>query len=84
MRRVILISGVVLIHDNTRSHNAVVTQQLLEKFKWDVSDRQACSPDLATNDFHIFAELKNWPRAKASRKMRRFKATLRPISHYWR
>ncbi|GBM68052.1 hypothetical protein AVEN_222852-1, partial [Araneus ventricosus] len=58
-RRAILTSGVVLIHDNARPQNAVVTQQLLEQFKWNVSDHLANSPDLVTSDFHLFPELKN-------------------------
>ncbi|GBM95090.1 hypothetical protein AVEN_23811-1 [Araneus ventricosus] len=45
-----------LIHDNARPHN-VVTQQLLEQFKW---DGLAYSPDLVMSDFHLFQELKNW------------------------
>ncbi|GBN04327.1 hypothetical protein AVEN_49198-1 [Araneus ventricosus] len=57
--RSILTSGVALIHDNARSGNGVVTQKLLEQFKWDVSDHPAYSPDLATCDFHLFPELKN-------------------------
>ncbi|GBM13403.1 hypothetical protein AVEN_54412-1 [Araneus ventricosus] len=44
LRRAIVTSGVVPIHNNTRPHNAVVTQQLLEQFKWDMSDHPACSP----------------------------------------
>ncbi|GBN67951.1 hypothetical protein AVEN_53103-1 [Araneus ventricosus] len=60
LRRAILTSRVVLIRENTRSHNAIVTQQLLEQFKWGVSDHPAYSPDLATRDFHLFPELKNW------------------------
>ncbi|GBO32474.1 hypothetical protein AVEN_182862-1 [Araneus ventricosus] len=60
LRRPILTSGVVLIHDNVRFHKNVVTQQLLKKFKWDVSYHPAYSPDLATSDFHLFLELKNW------------------------
>ncbi|GBL88888.1 hypothetical protein AVEN_158989-1 [Araneus ventricosus] len=63
---------------------AVVTQQLLEQVKWDVSDQPAYSPDLATSDFHLLPELKNWLGGQRSRKMRRFKATLRHISHHWR
>ncbi|GBO31891.1 hypothetical protein AVEN_8729-1 [Araneus ventricosus] len=58
--RAILADGVVLIHDNARPHNAVATQQLLEQFKWNVSDHTAYSPDLATSDFHLYPELKNW------------------------
>ncbi|GBM25548.1 hypothetical protein AVEN_272544-1 [Araneus ventricosus] len=59
LRRAILTSGIVLIHDNDRPHIAVVTQQLLEQFKWEVSDHPAYSPDLATSDFHPFPELKD-------------------------
>ncbi|GBN34175.1 hypothetical protein AVEN_75105-1 [Araneus ventricosus] len=60
MRRAILTSGDVFIRDNTRPHSAVVTQQLLLQFKWDASDLPTYSPDLATSDFHIFPESKNW------------------------
>ncbi|GBL91519.1 Transient receptor potential cation channel subfamily M member 1 [Araneus ventricosus] len=59
LRTVILTSGAVLIHENARPHNAVVTQKLLEQFKWDVSYHPAYSPDLATSDFHLLPELKN-------------------------
>ncbi|GBM14705.1 hypothetical protein AVEN_71987-1 [Araneus ventricosus] len=46
--------------DNAHPHSSVVTQQLLEQFKWRASDHPACSPVLATSDFHLFPELKNW------------------------
>ncbi|GBN14515.1 hypothetical protein AVEN_13738-1 [Araneus ventricosus] len=60
LRRIFRTFGFVLIHDNARRHSAVVTQQLLEQLKWDVSDHPAFNPDLATSDFHLFPELKNW------------------------
>ncbi|GBN92859.1 hypothetical protein AVEN_4482-1 [Araneus ventricosus] len=60
LRRANLISGVVLIRDNALPQSAVVTHQLLKQFKWGVSDHPTYSPDLATSDFHIFLELKNW------------------------
>ncbi|GBM48991.1 hypothetical protein AVEN_55203-1 [Araneus ventricosus] len=44
--------------DNAHPHNVAVTQQLLEQFKSDVSDYPAFSPDLATNYFRLFPELK--------------------------
>ncbi|GBL97727.1 hypothetical protein AVEN_248668-1 [Araneus ventricosus] len=59
LRRAILTSEVVLIHDNACSLNAVVTRQLLEQFKWDVSNHPAYSPNIVTSDFHFFPELKN-------------------------
>ncbi|GBL86554.1 hypothetical protein AVEN_194811-1 [Araneus ventricosus] len=60
VRRTILTSGVVLIRDNINPHSTVVTQQLLQQFKWDVSDHPGYSPNLATGDFHVFPELQNW------------------------
>ncbi|GBN44854.1 hypothetical protein AVEN_265278-1 [Araneus ventricosus] len=84
MRKAILTSGIVLIGDNTRPHNTVDTHQFLEQFKWDLSDHPTYIPDLATSDFHLFLELKNWLEAKACRKMKRLEATLRSISHNWR
>ncbi|GBM07651.1 hypothetical protein AVEN_228153-1 [Araneus ventricosus] len=80
LRRVILTSRVVLIHDSARPHNAVLTKQLLKQFTWDVSDHAAYSPDLAKSDFHLFSELRNGYEANTSRKMRRFKAMLRSIT----
>ncbi|GBM68109.1 hypothetical protein AVEN_173094-1 [Araneus ventricosus] len=59
LRSAILTSGVVSIRDNARPHSAVVTQQLLVQFKWDVSVHQAYTPDLATSDFYLFPELRN-------------------------
>ncbi|GBN87413.1 hypothetical protein AVEN_207193-1 [Araneus ventricosus] len=49
-------------HDDLWSclHSAIVTQQLLEQHKWDVSDHPAYSPYLATSEFHLFSALKNW------------------------
>ncbi|GBM89645.1 hypothetical protein AVEN_260664-1 [Araneus ventricosus] len=60
LRRDILTSGVLLIHDNARPHSTAVTQQLLQQFKWDASDHPVYSPDIATSDFHLFPQLKNW------------------------
>ncbi|GBO30601.1 hypothetical protein AVEN_176716-1 [Araneus ventricosus] len=59
LQRSILTSGVIFIRDNACPYSAVVTQQLLEHFKWDVSDHPAHSPNLTTSDFHLFPELKN-------------------------
>ncbi|GBN34459.1 hypothetical protein AVEN_68090-1 [Araneus ventricosus] len=59
LRRAILASGVVLIHDNACPHSAVETHEFLGQFKWDVSDHPSYSSDLATSDFHLFSEMKN-------------------------
>ncbi|GBM86058.1 hypothetical protein AVEN_247470-1 [Araneus ventricosus] len=39
--RAILTSGVLLIRDNARPHSAVATQQLLQRFKWNMYDHPA-------------------------------------------
>jgi transposase len=57
-----LISGVVLLHDNARPHTstAVRTRALLEHFNWELFGHFPHSPDLAPSDYHLFAYLKNW------------------------
>jgi hypothetical protein len=50
----LLISGVVLLHDNARSHTAVRTRALLEHFNWDLFDHCPYSPDLDLSDYHLF------------------------------
>ncbi|GBM26647.1 hypothetical protein AVEN_15453-1 [Araneus ventricosus] len=83
LRRGSLTSG-VLIPDNARTPNAVVTQQLLKQFKWDMSNRTAYSPDLATRDFHLFLELKNWLGGQRLQK-KDLKVVLNHLtSHHWR
>jgi transposase len=39
--------GVVLLHDNKRSHTAARTQALLKHFNWELFDYPPYSPDLA-------------------------------------
>ncbi|GFV81731.1 nudC domain-containing protein 1 [Trichonephila clavipes] len=46
--------GVVLLHDNARSHVSRVTQMELDKFKWETLDHPAYSPDMLPCDFHVF------------------------------
>ncbi|GBL89514.1 hypothetical protein AVEN_87850-1 [Araneus ventricosus] len=40
-----LSDGIILLHDNT--HTATKTQELLQKFKWEVWSHLTYSPDLA-------------------------------------
>ncbi|GBM17294.1 hypothetical protein AVEN_237282-1 [Araneus ventricosus] len=68
IRRAILTPGVVLIHDNACPHNSAAIHQLLEQFKWEVSDHSAHSSDLSTSDFHLFPELKNWLEGQSFQK----------------
>ncbi|GBN13284.1 hypothetical protein AVEN_169438-1 [Araneus ventricosus] len=69
LRRAILTFGVAFIPDNARPHSAIGSQQLLEQFNWDLSDDPEYIPDLATSDFHLFPELKNYPGGQSIQKI---------------
>jgi hypothetical protein len=55
-----LISGVVLLHDNALPRTAARTRALLEHFDWELFDHPPYSPDLAPSDYHQFIYLNNW------------------------
>jgi histone-lysine N-methyltransferase SETMAR len=58
-RHGMLTSGIVLLHDNTHLHTAVLTWVLLEHFNWKLFDHPPYSPDLAPSNYHLFIYLKN-------------------------
>jgi hypothetical protein len=50
-----------MLRDNTRSHTATTTQDLMVTFGWEKIDPPSpYSPDLAPNDFHVFLHLKTF------------------------
>ncbi|GBM33226.1 hypothetical protein AVEN_28219-1 [Araneus ventricosus] len=49
--------GVILLHDNEKPHIARKTQELLQKFKWEVWSHPPYSPDLASSDYFLFFEI---------------------------
>jgi histone-lysine N-methyltransferase SETMAR len=59
-----LISSVVLFHDNPYPHRAARIQALLEHFNWELFDHLPYSPDLALSECHLFTYLKNWLRSQ--------------------
>jgi histone-lysine N-methyltransferase SETMAR len=61
-RRDMLASGVVLLHDNSRSHTskAARIRTLLEHFNLELFDLPPYSHDLAPSDYHLFTYLKIW------------------------
>ena len=59
-RRGMLSAGVVLLHDNARSHKARRSTHLLLEFSWEVCNHPPYSPDLAPSDFHLFLRLKKF------------------------
>jgi hypothetical protein len=56
-RRGMLTYGVVLFHDNARSHTAACTRKLLEHFSWELFDHPPNSPDLTLSDYHLITAL---------------------------
>jgi hypothetical protein len=48
-----LISGVVLLHDDARPHTAARTRALLEHFNWELFDHPLQNPDLPPSDYHL-------------------------------
>jgi histone-lysine N-methyltransferase SETMAR len=55
---------VMLLHDNSRPHTAACTREPLEHLNWELFDHPPYSHDLAPNDYHLFACLKNWLRSR--------------------
>jgi hypothetical protein len=56
-RRGRLSEGVLLLHGNARPHTAARKLETPRKFKWEVMEYPAYSPDLAPSDFHLFGPL---------------------------
>jgi hypothetical protein len=55
-----LISGVVLLHENAPPHTAACSGALMEHFSRELFDHPPYSPDLASNGCRLFTYLKNW------------------------
>ena len=59
-----LTATILLLHDYARSHSAAQTEDLVTSFKWEQMDHHPphppYNPDLATSDYHLFLNLKNF------------------------
>jgi len=55
---IILIKGVLLLHDNALDHRAFATQKKLAYLGFQCLDHPPYSPDLAPLDYHLFSGLK--------------------------
>jgi len=58
--RGMLITTILLLHDNARPHSAPQTQDLITSIRWEQRDHPSYSPDLSPSDFHLFLHLKNF------------------------
>ncbi|GFR82095.1 MORN repeat-containing protein 1 [Elysia marginata] len=50
----LLRKGVVLQHDNATTPSANLTEQWLQRYRWEILPHPAHRADLATYDFHVF------------------------------
>ena len=57
-RRDLTSKGVLFHQDNTRSHRAKKTLEIIENFGWEVAPHPPYSPDLVPSDYHLFGPLK--------------------------
>ncbi len=53
-------TGIVLLHDNIRSHMARLTQSILKILKFKVLMHPVYSPDLSLCDYEVFSSLKKF------------------------
>ena len=57
-RRGLLSRGIILLHDNARSHSAAKTVEALQQLNFEILEYPLYSPDLAPSDFHLFGPMK--------------------------
>ena len=66
-RRGLLLSGILLQHDNARPHTARTTAATITDLNFECLTHPPYSPDLAPSDFHMFGRLKKAMGGKKSR-----------------
>jgi transposase len=49
--------GVILQHDNARTHTANMTETAIQEIDWEILPHPPYSPDLAPSDYHLFRSL---------------------------
>ena len=68
-RSAMFAAGVLLLHDNARSHASRAVSEILEKYGWQVLPHPPYSPDMSPPDFDLFPKLKKPLRGKLFRSI---------------
>jgi len=55
-----LTKGIILLHDNVRSHTTARTNALIKLFNWEIFNHPPYSLDLVPSDYHLFNKMKIW------------------------
>ena len=55
-----LTKGIILLHNNTRTHTAARTNGLIKLFNWEIFNHPLYSLHLAPSDYHLFTKIKVW------------------------
>jgi transposase len=77
----LLTAGVILLHNNARSHTAAATVNHIATFGWELLDHAPCSPDLSPSDFHFFPTLKRTPERRRFTTNEDVEAPVRTFVH---
>jgi histone-lysine N-methyltransferase SETMAR len=59
-------AGVLILHDNARSHASGAVSEILEKYGWQVLPHPPYTPDMSPPDYDVFPKLKKSLRGKRS------------------
>ena len=52
-----MVGNPIILHDNARSHNSVVTD-LLRRWQWEILEHIPYSPDMSPWDYDLFVKVK--------------------------
>jgi histone-lysine N-methyltransferase SETMAR len=62
-------AGVLILHDNARSHASGAVSEILEKYGWQVLSHPPYSPDMSPPEFQLLPKLKKPLREKRFRSI---------------
>ena len=71
-QRPVMLSDVILLHDNDLPHTANLVRDKFRRFGWETLQHPPYSPDLSLCDLHIFGDMKKDIRGVSFIRTRKF------------